>query len=120
MPDVLAKHPDVVIQVLQSQGATCGAAGEPQILKDCPREAFCRLQGGELCVLGVDQVARSTQITAEDLAPQVCPKVTAAQTPDPGGCTIPADLSASAGAALVPLLLGAGVLAARLRRRRRR
>jgi hypothetical protein len=63
MPEQLTKHPDVTLQVLRSGGAQC-AAGQPQeILTACPAERFCKLPGGEICVYGLGEMARMTQIT---------------------------------------------------------
>lgn len=74
MPEQLTRHPEVTIQVLRSAGASC-AEGAPQaILKTCPRERFCKLPGGEICVYGLDGARAMTQFTAADwqsLAPLV-------------------------------------------------
>jgi hypothetical protein len=66
MPEQLTRHPEVTIQVLRSAGASC-AEGAPQaILKSCPRESFCKLPGGEICVYGLDRAQAMTQFTAAD------------------------------------------------------
>jgi hypothetical protein len=49
MPEILTKHPEMVLQVLNSQGAQCGTGAAPKILTRCPPEKFCKLSGGELC-----------------------------------------------------------------------
>ncbi len=72
MPEVLTKHPDVVIQVLESAGAKCGDGLPQKILTRCPKQAFCALPGGETCVYGVAQVSEMTQIEASELAARVC------------------------------------------------
>ncbi|MCY1069792.1 hypothetical protein OV090_33940 [Nannocystis sp. RBIL2] len=72
MPEVLTRHPDTVIQVLESAGARCGEGAPPKILKSCPAESFCALPGGETCVYDVADVADMTQVSAADLAPYVC------------------------------------------------
>ncbi len=66
MPEQLTKHPDVTLQVLRSAGARCGTGETPQILKSCPAERFCQLPGGEICVFGLPDAARMTQITKAD------------------------------------------------------
>ncbi|WP_042879913.1 hypothetical protein [Cupriavidus necator] len=66
MPEQLTRHPEVTIQVLRSAGARCGEGAPQQILKTCPRERFCQLPGGEICVYGLDSAAAMTQITHAD------------------------------------------------------
>jgi MYXO-CTERM domain-containing protein len=69
MPEVISKYPDVTKQVLESAGARCGK-GEPQkILTRCPRESFCALPGGEVCVYGLTEVGKMTQIKQGELCP---------------------------------------------------
>jgi hypothetical protein len=110
MPEVVTKHPDVVKEVLQSAGAKCGVGAPQQILNKCPREHFCALPGGEICVYSVDGVSDMTQLTRAELcqarsdAPPVPPGTSAAAV---------AGLGASA---VLPLL----AVAAIARRRRRR
>lgn len=68
MPEQLSKYPDVTLQVLRSAGARC-AEGAPQaILSRCPRERFCQLPGGEICVYGLNEAARMTQVTPAEWA----------------------------------------------------
>jgi hypothetical protein len=66
MPEQLTKHPEVTLQVLKSAGAQCGAVAKPEILTACPAERFCKLPGGEICVYGLADATRMTQITAAD------------------------------------------------------
>lgn len=66
MPELLTKHPDVTLQVLRSAGAQCGNGAPQEILKACPAQGFCKLPGGELCVYGLSDATRMTQITASD------------------------------------------------------
>src|SRR5688500_7800664 len=49
MPELLTKHPDVVMKLLQQAGGKCGAGQEQTILKNCPPERFCTVPGGEMC-----------------------------------------------------------------------
>jgi hypothetical protein len=74
VPELLTKHPEVTITVLESAGARCGGEQPRAILKDCPAERFCKLPGGEVCLYGVDEVGAMTQITRGELATQVCPE----------------------------------------------
>lgn len=108
MPELLTKHPSTVLEVLESGGARCGDDLPQKILKNCPREAFCALPGGELCVYGVDEIDAMTQIDSTDLAPLVCTQSPAQTT---GGC----NLTAPAGGAA---LLGVLIACAIARRRR--
>ena len=66
MPEQLTKHPETTLQVLRSAGGKCGIGAEPEILVSCPREKFCRMPGGEICVYGLEDAARMTQITKTD------------------------------------------------------
>jgi hypothetical protein len=67
MPEMITKYPDVTLQVLRSAGARCGEGAPQQILKACPRERFCALPGGEVCVFGLDEVAKMTQVRKPEL-----------------------------------------------------
>jgi hypothetical protein len=67
MPEIITKYPDVTTQVLASAGARCGV-GEPQkILTRCPRESFCAFPGGEVCVYGLGDVPKMTQVTRQEI-----------------------------------------------------
>lgn len=66
MPEQLTKHPDVTLQVLRSAGARCGEGEAQQILTTCPAERFCKLPGGEICVYGLADASRMTQISPSD------------------------------------------------------
>src|SRR5512134_1843378 len=100
MPEVITKHPDVVRDVLESAGARCGK-GEPQkILTKCPKEKFCALPGGEICVYGPGELGRMTQLSREDVceirgeAPPPARGALAAAFPDWGlGAMLPAALA---------------------------
>jgi hypothetical protein len=62
MPEQLTKHPEVTLEVLRSSGAKCGVGAAQEILTQCPAERFCKLPGGELCVYGLPEASRMTQI----------------------------------------------------------
>ncbi len=109
MPEVITKHPDVVKQVLESAGARCGR-GEPQrILTRCPREQFCALPGGEICVFGLDGIPAMTQVSRADL----CPARTAAPRP-PGSSG--ASTAGTEASLAIPAALVASFLLRRVRR----
>lgn len=67
MPEIISKHPEIVIKVLESQGAKCGDGIKPKILTKCAPEKFCKLDGGELCVFGQNEVAKTTQLDKSEL-----------------------------------------------------
>ncbi|MFS8977367.1 hypothetical protein [Cupriavidus necator] len=137
MPEQLTRHPEVTLQVLRSAGARCGEGVPQQILKTCPRDRFCQLPGGEICVYGLDGAAAMTQITPADWQ-ALCPLAGARQggTPSmvlpgarqgatqsmalPGAQQGDTPLMALAGAAAVGLLAGLLVAAALARWRRGR
>lgn len=73
MPEQISKYPEVTIQVLKGVGARCGEGAEQKILMQCPRERFCALPSGEVCIYGIEEIPRMTQITRKDLADIVCP-----------------------------------------------
>lgn len=91
MPEQLTKHPGVTLEVLKSAGAKCGEGATQAILKSCPAERFCALPGGEICVYGLPDAARMTQIAPGELAaaagvaplPPAQPPPAAAQMPWP-------------------------------------
>jgi hypothetical protein len=74
MPEQISKYPDVTLQVLRESGAVCGQGAPQNILKQCPRDRFCSLRTGEICVYGINDIPKMTQITAQELAKVVCPQ----------------------------------------------
>jgi len=73
MPEQISKYPEVTIQVLKGVGARCGEGAEQKILMQCPRERFCALSTGEICIYGIEEIPQMTQITTKELAGIVCP-----------------------------------------------
>ena len=73
MPEQISKYPDVTLQVLRESGAVCGQGAPQNILKQCPRDRFCSLKTGEICVYGINEVPKMTQVTPQELAKVVCP-----------------------------------------------
>ena len=78
MPEQLTKHPDATLEVLKSAGAKCGAGAPQTILKQCPAERFCALPGGEICVYGLADAGKMTQISIAELAAALPPPPEAA------------------------------------------
>jgi hypothetical protein len=113
MPEVITKHPEVVKEVLASAGARCGA-GEPQkILTSCPRERFCALSGGEICVYSEKELREMTQLSRADLCE------IRAQGAPPAGGPLAAAFAEPAFGAMLPVALAGAVLLLRRRARRR-
>jgi hypothetical protein len=67
MPEQLTKYPEVTIHVLRSAGAKCGEGSVQEILTKCPAESFCKLPRGEVCVYGLAQASKMTQISTSEL-----------------------------------------------------
>ena len=73
MPEQITKYPDVTLQVLSEAGAVCGKGAPQKILKQCPADRFCSLPAGEMCIYGIKDIPRMTQIAPAELAQVVCP-----------------------------------------------
>jgi hypothetical protein len=101
MPEQLTKHPEVTLQVLRSAGAQCGSGAEQAILGACPAERFCKLPGGEICVYGLADAARMTQ-----LGPSDWQALTRALAAEPGPRIGTEAVLLAAGLFLLGLLLG--------------
>jgi hypothetical protein len=87
MPEQLTKHPEVTLQVLRSAGATCGEGAPQQILVSCPPARFCKMPGGEVCIYGLAEAPKMTQITVaewESVLSAVSSKGTQASQSIPG------------------------------------
>jgi hypothetical protein len=76
MPEIITKYPEIVMQILKVVGK-CGVGVKQQILTTCPPEKFCSLPTGEICVYGLEDIPRMTQISTSDLA-----KVVIVSTPE--------------------------------------
>ena len=66
MPEQLTKHPEITLKVLRSSGAKCAEGATQEILTQCPAQRFCKLPGGEICVFGLSDAAKMTQITSAE------------------------------------------------------
>ena len=114
MPEQLTKYPEITLRVLRTSGAVCAEGVEQRVLTECPAEQFCKLPGGELCVFGLADYSKMTQITEAEW-----------QTLAPSGSIVTDRQSASPGievlvSGVVGLLAGAAIciLAQRFWRRR--
>ncbi|RJG04706.1 hypothetical protein D3870_00525 [Noviherbaspirillum cavernae] len=73
MPEQITRYPDVTLQVLKGAGAQCGVGAPQKILTQCPKERFCSLPSGELCIYGIEQIPQMTQIRSHELAQVLAP-----------------------------------------------
>ncbi|MCI0656192.1 MAG: hypothetical protein L0170_03875 [Acidobacteria bacterium] len=108
MPEQITKYPEVTLEVLKGAGARCGIGIEQRILKKCPRERFCALPTGEICVYGITDIPQMTQISAPELARVVCPQQS----------WVPAPPVAKADVAALGLTFAVGMLLGRWTRKR--
>lgn len=67
MPELLTQHPEVAIKVLKDAKIDCGTGAPQKILTTCPKEQFCSLPTGELCLYDTTQINQMTQIQPIDL-----------------------------------------------------
>ncbi len=72
MPEIVTKYPDIVLSILKEAKINCGGGAPQKILTSCPKENFCSLPTGELCVYNVQDIGQMTQINAYEacLLPQ--------------------------------------------------
>jgi hypothetical protein len=66
MPEVVTKYPDSLIKELKDVNGKCGEGRTPQILKKCPRDQFCALPTGEICVYDLKDFSAMTQISSSE------------------------------------------------------
>jgi hypothetical protein len=109
MPEQITKYPDVTIDVLKGAGVVCGEGARQKILTQCPAARFCSLPTGEICVYGISEIPKMTQITAQELLQVVSPGI------QPRGVSSPA-ISGMELAVAVALFL-AGLAMGRYRRK---
>ena len=112
MPEQLTKHPDVTLQVLRSSGATCAEGAAQDILTRCPAERFCKLPGGELCIFGLPDASKMTQITVAEWRALVPAETVQAPPAVSGEALLGGGIGLLAGAAI-------GLATAHLRHRHR-
>lgn len=72
MPEIVTKYPKIVLSILKEANINCGTGAPQKILKSCPKENFCALPTGELCVYNVKDIGQMTQINSYEacLLPQ--------------------------------------------------
>lgn len=68
MPEIITKYPDIVLQILRESGIECGTGAAQRILTACPPERFCSLPTGEICVYGLNEIPKMTQISSGEIA----------------------------------------------------
>lgn len=69
MPEIITKYPDITLDLLKSSGAKCGEGVVQKILTKCPVERFCALPNGEICVYGIDEIDKMTQVSVSEIVP---------------------------------------------------
>lgn len=67
MPEMLTKHPEIALNILKEANIKCGVGEKQKILTSCPKDKFCSLPTGELCIYGTKDISQMTQISAQDL-----------------------------------------------------
>ena len=105
MPEQISKYPEVTIKVLKGAGARCGEGVEQKILTKCPPERFCSLPTGEICVYGINEIPKMTQITTQELARVVCPPMQQSSLPSATPRGVEAAIPAAS--LILALVLGA-------------
>jgi hypothetical protein len=108
MPEQITKYPEVTLEILKGAGARCGIGVEQKILMACPRDRFCALPTGEICVYGMQDIPRMTQISVPELAQIVCPQQSG----------MPTSSVARADAAVLGVTFAVGMLLGRWTRKR--
>lgn len=103
MPEQITKHPDVTLKILKEAGAVCGEGAPQKILTQCPKERFCSLPSGEMCIYGIEQIPQMTQIKPQELAEVVAPQIPQKDVP-------PKEISAVEGLAVGAVFLAGIVL----------
>ena len=111
MPEQITKYPEVTLQVLSEAGAVCGKGAPQKILKQCPNDRFCSLPTGEMCIYGIEDIPRMTQIAPAELAQVVCPLT-------PKRASVGADFSGFDAAMLGAIFIG-GVAVGTIWKKRR-
>jgi hypothetical protein len=110
MPEQITKYPEVTLRVLKGAGARCGEGAPQRILTKCPRDRFCALPMGEVCVYGIKDIPQMTQIATQELAQVVCPQRS----------SVSASAISQADVAMVGAALAVGLLMGKWPRRRAR
>lgn len=67
MPEIITKYPDVVLRLFKDVNIKCGVGKPQNILTTCPKDQFCALPRGEVCVYGIQDIHKMTQVTALDI-----------------------------------------------------
>lgn len=81
MPEVISKYPEITFNVLKEAGAHCGPEVQPRILTKCPSERFCSLPTGEICVYGLDEIGKTTQISQQEIMAVMAAKLPLVKQP---------------------------------------
>lgn len=68
MPEILTKYPELALKILKDGKVACGEGKPQRVLTTCPKEQFCSLPTGEICVYGVHDINATTQFHPLDFA----------------------------------------------------
>lgn len=67
MPEIVTAHPEALLTLLKTANIPCGEGKKQNILTNCPKEQFCPLPKGEVCVYGIKDIPNMTQIQVLDV-----------------------------------------------------
>src|SRR6187397_1718746 len=68
MPEVITKYPEQALKILKEAHIACGVGKPQQILVHCPKDRFCSLPTGEICVYGIGEIQSTTQFQPLEFA----------------------------------------------------
>lgn len=66
MPEVVTKHPEKLLKMLDYMNMKCGPAYQAKILTSCPKQQFCMTPNGkaEVCVYHPNDIGQMTQMNS--------------------------------------------------------
>ncbi len=67
MPELLTKYPDVALKIFKDAHIKCDKGVQPKILIHCPKQNFCSLPTGELCIYGIEDISKMNQLQPVDI-----------------------------------------------------
>ena len=67
MPELVTRYPEIALKILKDAKLNCGGGTQPKILIHCPKQNFCSLPTGELCIYGINYIPQMTQIKSMDI-----------------------------------------------------
>lgn len=67
MPEIVTKYPEIVLKLLKEANIKCDTGEKQKILTTCSPDKFCSLPTGELCIYGIKDVSKMTQMNVFEL-----------------------------------------------------